>query len=197
MSKDVRPNDAKNIKKPKGAKPIGQVVIAFYFLPTLVMLMFCSADGHMSQRSKIGFLTSTAAISLSATALFLIIKKWQEDGKDDCRILLKSKDAAYKSSQSTAIPDQAALKAKEEEIAKLNAELSAVAEKYKKEQESKECMIKAITEAEEALQESQNGALERQLHAKMLQETIDTLKTQLANLQFELKTLLKVNAARQ
>lgn len=190
-------------------KPIGQLLIACYFFPLLLVLVFGSASSAASERGKIGFALSTATVSLSALVLYLTLKKWEDEWKIKFRAHQKIEDTPKQIVQP-AIPqvnnNEEALKEKEREHAKekglLVSECSMLKAEKKELVEAQERLVSSLKEEiqikDAALIKAQSDLVERvvegQMKEQIKEQQIAMLATEVENLKFEIKTLLKVGS---
>ena len=171
------------------SKPVGQVVIGFYFIPLVVLILF-----SLSGKSKMGFLAASVAVSMGATALFLLLQSWQQEWTKKLKQLAVPPPKVV---QAAPQIDHEAMQKKIDEAANEQAaRFEALLHKGEAILLQKEAECQKVTgelhQSKEAQVAAQEALLERTLHAKMQDETISKLQKEIANLQFDLKTVLKV-----
>lgn len=170
------------------AKPVGQIVIGFYFIPLVVLVLF-----SLSGKSKAGFLAASVAVSMGATALFLLLQSWQQEWGKKLRLA----QAPQKVVQQLPQVDHEAMQKKideasVEQAARFEQLLEKGEEAFRQKEADLRAMREELQEVRQALEAAQAGLLERTLHAKIQEEKAELLQKEIASLQFELKTVLKV-----
>jgi len=180
----------------KKIKPLGQLLIACYLLPLVCSLVF---GGAHNEKQKMGFFLSISTASICSLVLYLTIKNWEHEWRQQ---------AVQKKEELPAMPvapqvDMELVKQKEEIIEQLKQEHQVlIGEKEKALQthlEAIDLVKNALQNREKALQTVQENLLERTLQTQMQQRQLEAndlqiaaLQTDITNLHFELKTLLKL-----
>jgi hypothetical protein len=185
----------------KKTKPVGQLLIACYLLPLVCALVFGGAI--QNEKQKMGFLFSISAVSICSLVLYLTIKNWEHEWR--LQAAQKREELPQKLPVVPAAPqvDGELIKQKDEMIERLQRDCELlVDEKKKMAQEQAETRLlleKELKHSQEALEAMQNEVLERTLHAQMQQKQLEAneqqmagLRTEITNLNFELKTVLKL-----
>jgi|GEM_PF-6191331 len=182
----------------KKTKPIGQLIIILYFFPLIATLFFAFFEGP---KSKTGFVWAVLAITLAALTFFLTLKKWEDEWKKGTL----QKPAAPPQPAQNPKPNEEVAELKKK-IALASEELSALRNQRKAYLEEKENTLLLWRQEKDELQRFLSGAqrekLEALLHLKMketeldvLQKQQEQLKTDISNLHFEIKTLLKIGSS--
>jgi len=170
------------------AKPVGQVVIGFYFIPLVVLVLF-----SLSGKSKMGFLAASVAVSMGATALFLLLQSWQQEWTKKLKQAIVPPPKVVQAAPQ--IDHEAMQKKIDEAMHEQATKFESLLHKSEAILLEKEAELKKIVserhEAKEALGQAREMLLERTLHAKIQDELVQKLEKEVQNLQFELKTVLK------
>lgn len=191
-------------------KPIAQLVFIFYFFPISIALLWIGVKG-VGQNTA---LLSTALIALSSLILFFTVKRWEQAFVESLKIERQIapqqegrqeteekaiQEAVQQATAAAANSEKAlkdSLKQKEEEIYHLidtvdqvNQEKKLCLQQLEEKRSSYETMI---AEKEEGLRKAADELLELKLTLIAKDTRITTLQSEIENLQFELKTLLKL-----
>ena len=199
-------------------KPIAQLIFGCYFFPLILSFLFENAS---QERDKVTFALSVSAVSLSAIVLFLTVKKWEQEWRF---FIFQKKNENLENSPPFASAaeieaKELLLKEKDDIIARMQEEsevvqlekVSLVKEKQVLIDEThllvkeKEMLFQAkeneqvrlasdLKSKDEEIQNAHAALLERQLHSNIQEEIIATLNQEVANLKFEMRTILKVNS---
>ncbi len=188
-------------------KPIAQLIMAVYFAPLLVLFVF----ENSASKDKLSFALSVSAVSLSALVLYLTFKKWETDFR--MLLSMRKKEEEPKGDLKTitapemiAAPYIAEIEAKEkllqerdEAVLCLREEKELIVQEKQSalgERDQMNRQLKLELDEKEALfQKMQAELLEKQLQAKIQEEVIGKLHEDISNLNFELRTILKVTTS--
>lgn len=198
-------------------KPIAQLVFGCYFFPLILSFLFENAS---HDRGKVTFALSVSAVSLSAIVLFLTVKKWEQEWRF---LIFQKKNNAEEQTQGRASSaeieakervikekDDTIFRLKEENEALKHEKLSLFKENelfteekrsFAKEKdelvqakENEKLQATALLQAkEEEFQKMKETLLERELQSRIQEENIAKLNEEIANLKFEMRTILKVS----
>jgi len=178
----------------KRPKPIGQLIIICYLFPLMLTLFFAQNNREFA---KLGFAMSIIALSVFAMIIFLALKKWEQDWTR--RLEAQEKEQSSKPIAIAAAKNEELEKAKE-----ARAALESLTETLKTEKEALQNRERTQSAEYAVLQakfaEGQDELVEKTLETKMqaeelgmLRQEVIALNTQIANLNFEMRTLLKLN----
>jgi predicted RNase H-like nuclease (RuvC/YqgF family) len=180
----------------KRPKPIGQLIIICYLFPLMLTLFFAQ---NSREFAKLGFAVSIIALSVFAMIIFLALKKWEQDWAR--RLEVAEKEESSKSKPVPAVKNEELERAKEARGA-----LESEARELKAERETLQNREKAMR-AENAALTAQLVGVQSELVAKTLdgkmqgeeigrlRQEVVSLNTQITNLNFEMRTLLKLNGS--
>jgi hypothetical protein len=176
------------------------LLMGCYFFPLMFALFFLNAEN----KGQTGFALSIGGVILSAFVLFLRLKKWEHD----FQIFVKQNVQKTPPKPVVQVVEEAApparinniqeelLKQKEDEIMRLaKAHDQLMQEKDALIKENDASRLKLCLAMDEKMQACQQSQEIVQLKEELLQkkdETITELQKQISNLNFEMKTLLKL-----
>jgi hypothetical protein len=202
--------------KPASHKPFALVVIALYFFPQLLALLFISAGRPQGMVIAL----SVSAISFFSIIFFMKLKKWEDEYK---RAIFFATSEAVQSPQQDSVSLQELVLLREEkqkceseklllskqidemrivceqEVQDKKKRIEKQTEEMKRAEESLLLSLKTcqdeLCKKEEELIALKAELLEASLQKKIYEEKIEVLEKEVHNLKFEIKTILKVTAA--
>lgn len=164
-------------------------VLALYFFPFLLWYCFLP---HSSQEGTL-FAVGVVAIGLCAIILFLVLKKYEAQMQERCAEVAPLPAISSSASLVRIAELEEQLKREREAVVSLQAEKEA-AHKMKGEIDRQESAYKEKIESKEQQIEELKQAIKKSCDfAAAKEEQIAALRSEISNLQFELKTLSKVD----
>ena len=182
-------------------RPIWRLLVVCYFLPLTIALLLGSND---NSSPNMAFVLAIAVVALLALVLFLKLRQWEYSLRRKAAQLQGEPVQPVQSGLTKVEQDRylEELKQKEEHIFGLIAENRASQNEREALLEIHEAVLQELRQErqlhEEHLQQMihqlQTDLLEKQLHVQMQENLITGLRVDINNLNFELKTLLKVES---
>jgi hypothetical protein len=183
------------------AKPIWRLLVVCYFLPLAIAFLLGSDP---NSKPNMGFVLAIAAVALLSLVLFLKLRQWEYGWRRKAAQAQGEKTQSTHSAVSKVDHERYVdeLKQKEEHIFRVTAEHRTLQHEKEELLQTHQATLQALqnemethkTTLQETIQRLQAELLDKQLHAQMQESVIAGLRTDISNLNFELRTLLKVES---